>query len=687
MPSKQSIKYINRELSWIDFDGRVLEEADDRSNPLIERLRFLGIFSNNLDEFYKVRIAGLQKGLSAGVKKNDDWGYDPEKTLKRVEKSVVDQHKRFDLIFRKLKGELSDRGIDIVSERTFSKVNRRFIQEYFDEHLRPLLIPTRISSDKKFPELEDGTLYLGVVLWPKSGDYLREFAIVPIPAELPRFLALPPARNRQEVMFLDDVIRLHLRSLFGEQKYTRATAYTIKINRDAELEIDDDFSQSVVEKLRKGIARRKKGRYVRLLYDKNMDIELLDLVLRKTQIRKSVNIIPGPRYHNKKDLMSFPDFGRPDLCFKPLPPLSHPRVPSGVSVMREMEKGDILLQFPYHTFNPVIDLLHEAAMDPQVTTVRACLYRIARDSKVARALALAAQNGKKVVVFIEAQARFDEANNLNWGEKLKKAGVKVMYTLPGLKVHAKVILITKRVNGISTLFSHIGTGNFNEKTAALYADFSLLTASKKIGRNIRNIFQYLENQQQVPLIDELLVSPFNTRQKLLRYIRREASNASKGRPAWMILKMNSLTDTEMIDEICKASAAGVNIELLIRGMCCLVPGLPGVSENVRITSIVGRFLEHARCFVFCNNNEPRYFLGSADLMTRNLDFRIEALVEIADPAIRRQIQAALDIQLNPSSKSRVMSHEKPHIYKKLNSAIALMDPHERAYQSVRSLRK
>lgn len=687
MTRSKKPQYISVELSWIEFNDRVLEEADDSSIPLIERLRFLGIFSNNLDEFFKVRVAGLQRARDLGMRKPDLWGFYPLDTIEELEKRVLGQQKKFENIFRKLKGRMAKSGVAIVNEREYTRKHKSFVTEYFEEHIRSYLIPTRINAQTKFPELKDNQLYLGVVLWPKAADAKKEYAIVAIPDHLSRFVVLPPGEKRTEVMFLDDVIRLHLRSVFGELKYTRATAYTIKINRDAELELDDDLEKGFVEKLSKSLAKRGKGHYVRLNFDQNIDPGLLELILKKTQIRRSANIIPGGRYHNKRDLMGIPDFGRSEWIYKPMPRVVNPYMPENVPVMDSVLKRDILLQFPYHSFSPIIELIRQAAIDPEVNSIRISLYRVDRDSRIVKALMNAAKNGKKVIAFVEARARFDEENNLMWGEKMQEAGVKVIFGIPGLKVHAKLLLISKKISNETALVSHIGTGNFNEKTARLYADFSFLTAQRKVGREIRKLFDFLENNALRTTFEELIVSPFDTRGKIIHWIHKEVSEALKGKPAWMILKMNSLTDPTIIHELYKASAAGVKIDLLVRGICCLIPGQVGMSENISVISVVGRYLEHARVFAFCNLNKPRVLLGSADLMVRNLDYRVEALIQISDVGLASHIMKVLRIQLMPTSKTHTMSAQAPHKYYKPENAATLPDPHELIYEAVKKLKK
>jgi polyphosphate kinase len=687
MKSSKKDQFLSVELSWIEFNARVLEEADDESIPLIERLRFLGIFSNNLDEFFKVRVAGLQRARDLGVKKPDLWGFYPLDIIEELEKQVLGQQKKFETIFRKLRLRMAKGGVYFVNEREYSRRHKSYVTEYFEEHIRSHLVPMRISATKPFPELRDNQLYLGVVLWPVDKSAKKEYAIVAIPEHLSRFIVLPTNEKRTEVMFLDDVIRLHLRSVFGENKYVRATAYTIKINRDAELELDDDLEKSYVEKLGRSLAKRGKGHYVRLNFDKNIEEGLLNLILKKTRIKRSANIIPGGRYHNKRDLMSIPDFGRESWIYQPMPALSHPQLPDTVAVIDSVLKQDILLQYPYQRFSPIIELLRQAAIDPEVSTIRISLYRIDRDSRVAKALINAAKNGKKVIAMVEARARFDEENNLLWGKRMEESGVKVIYGVPGLKVHAKLILISKRIRNESVLISHIGTGNFNEKTAALYSDFSLLTANKKVGREIRKLFDYFENNGIHNTYEDIIVSPASTRLKMLHWIGKEIAAAKAGKESGMILKMNSLTDPIVIKELYKASNAGVKIDLLVRGICCLIPGQTGKSENITVSSIVGRYLEHSRVFAFVNRGNPRVFMGSADLMVRNLDYRVEVLIQVTNASLANSLLQFLKIQLEPSSKTHIMGSKSPFKYRKYENSASLRDPHEAVYQLVKKVKK
>lgn len=678
--NKQKEEFMNREISWLSFNERVLQEAADSSVPLIERMRYLGIFSNNLDEFFKVRVATLQRALKVNNRPIDPMDFDPKETLAQIMQMVQDQQLVFDGVFNTLVNELSDEKIHFVNEQHLTRAQKSFCESYFEEKVRPFLVPLMLSHKVPFPELKDNAFYFAIELGYKKRRAAAAYALLEIPRILPRFVELPSENDHRYVMFIDDVIRYRLRKVFGIFEYDYARAYTIKVTRDAELDIDDDISESFVQKMSRGLNQRKRGQYVRMNYDTDMPQVLLDLILKKIKLKDQENVIAGGRYHNKKDLMRFPDFGMKHLVFPPQPPLQHPALAGKRSILDEVARRDVLLHFPYQSFGHIIDLLREAAIDPLVRTIRINIYRVARESGIINALINAARNGKKVLVVVELQARFDEENNILVTRALQEAGARVIPGVPGLKVHCKLIQISRRENGRTVRYAHIGTGNFNESTAHVYTDLSLLTANREITDEVRKIFEFFESNYQRSTFRHLLLSPFSMRRKLVDLINAEIELAEKGKRAYIILKMNNLVDAGMIRKLYEASQAGVKIDLIIRGTCSLIPGVPGKSENIRVISIVGRYLEHNRIFVFSNNGKPLYYLSSADWMTRNLDFRVEVTVPINDERTKKELREYLQLLLDPSAKARIVDKTLKNEYLKPDKGKTSIDTQKAAYQ-------
>jgi polyphosphate kinase len=664
MSKKLKSEFINREISWLSFNERVLQEAEDMSNPLIERLRFMGIFSNNLDEFFKVRVATLARAKHFSKQPIDPMDFDPQETLSEIHAVVIKQQQKFDKIFLQLTAELRKERIHFVNEVQLNANQKKIVEEYFDNNVRQNLIPLMLSNKNTFPELNDSSAYLAIELGYKGKSSGGAFALIQIPAALPRFFQLPPEGNKKFVMFLDDVIRYRLRKIFGIFDYDIIKAYSIKLTRDAELDVDDDLSKSLYDKMSRSLTQRKRGKYVRLNYDREMPASLLEFILKRTKIKEQENIIPGSRYHNKKDLMKIPDFGRKDLVFEPWPSLEHPALKGKSSIFDELRKRDILLHYPYHRFSQIIDLLREAAIDPAVRTIRISIYRVAHYSQIVNALMSAAKNGKRVIAVIELQARFDEENNLTVTRILQEAGVRVIPGVPGLKVHSKLIQISRKEVGRTVRYVHIGSGNFNEKTSDVYSDVSLLTTNKEIGSEVRRIFEFFESNYQRIAFRHLIVSPFGTRRKFYELINAEIERAAQKKPAWITLKLNNLVDVGMIRKLYEASEAGVKIELIIRGTCSLVPGVAGKSTNITVRSVIGRYLEHSRILVFANGGKPLYYISSADWMTRNLDYRIEVTTPIYDPLLKQELQDYLNIQLDPCAKVRVIERTLKNEYLK-----------------------
>ncbi len=653
------IKYINKEISWLAFNARVLQEAENPSIPLIERIKFLGICSSNLDEFYRVRVATLRRLVPLGKKARKIVGGDPEKILKEINQITKAQHKKFDTIYRKITNELAREDIHILNEAQLSPAQHDFVLQYFRSTVRARLFPIMLDQIDDFPELRDRMIYLAVHLWRKDNLSKSKYALIEVPSDvLPRFLILPREGKRQSVILLDDVIRVGLSDIFAIFPQDSFKAFTIKITRDAELEINDDFSESYIEKVNKSLKQRKEGNPVRLIYDAQISPSLLELIKDRLKLSKNDTNIAGSRYHNNRDFMNFPVLGGRHLRYPEIKRLQLKEFNTRTSIFRVIRKKDVLLHFPYHSFEHVTDLLREASIDPKVNAIKLTVYRVARNSSILNALVNAARNGKKVVAVLELQARFDEEINIYWANRLQDEGIKVIFGIQGLKVHSKLCLITRYEKQKEVLYTLIGTGNFNEETARIYSDHTLFTADKRITQEVARIFEFLENTYKVSRFKHLLVSPNFMRPRLAKLIKQEIKNAKEGRQSYIILKVNNLVDKEIIDLLYEASSAGVMIKLIVRGMFSLVPGIPDTSDNIEAISIVDRFLEHSRIFIFCNDGQPRYYISSADLMPRNIDRRIEVTCPIYDPDIQKQLRDFIDLQWQDNVRARLINSRR-----------------------------
>lgn len=662
----------NRDLSWLSFNDRVLQEAADERVPLIERLRFLGIFSSNLDEFFRVRVASLRRITAISGKTKKHLGFDPKKVLPRIQKTVLEQQNQFEQIFNKIIRDLKKKGVRHINENELSTAQSNFVKTYFNEVVRPTLVPVMLDKKTPFPELRDKVIYFAIRLGYRKNKDKYRYSIMEIPTGVvSRFLVLPKEKGEDDcVILLDDVIRHCLSEVYSSVfDYDRFNAYTVKLTRDAELDIENDFSQSIVEKITKSLKKRKKGEPVRFVYDKDMPAELLELIMKRAKVTQGENVIPGGKYHNFRDFMAFPAVGPKELVNEPLKPLQHRLLVQSASMFEVMRKKDVLLSFPYQTFNYVIDLLREAAIDPTVSEISINLYRVANQSKIINALINAVRNGKTVTAIIELQARFDEENNIKMANKLQDEGVKVIYGVQGLKVHAKLILITRKEYGGTKHYVHVGTGNFHEKNALIYSDFSLLTSDERITREVEKVFQFFKANFQRGNYRYLMVSPFNARKRIYDLINYEIFNAKRQHQAYIIIKLNNLVDEEMIEKLYEASSAGVKIKLIVRGICCLIPGVKGMSENIEVISIIDRFLEHSRVLIFCNDGNEQMFITSADWMPRNLDFRVEVGVPVFDPGVRKQLREVIDIQLSDSAKARIIDARQSNRYRHENTQV------------------
>ncbi len=659
-------KYINRELSWLHFNARVLQEAADPANPLLERLRFLGIFSNNRDEFYRVRVATLRRIKVLQKEKPAAFGKDAGATLKTIMKMTGEQEEQIMGIYANLLNELALQGIHIINESDLTPEEGEHITDYFRNHVRPDLFPIMLSSLKDPFSLKDNSIYLAVILSSSNPEIGNNYALVKVPTNrLPRFYVLP--RNQGDgyrIIMLDDIIRYNLGEIFLLFGYDSFAAYSMKFTRDAELDIDNDVSKSFLEIMVESLKQRKKGATVRFVYDDQMPEELLDRLLKKFKITKNDVLRGGGRYHNFRDFVGFPQLENPALYYQKFPPIRHKAFPPHKSIFNMVRQRDYMLHFPYHSFHHIIDLLREASIDPRVRSIKMTMYRAARDSSVINALINAARNGKSVTVFLELQARFDEEANIKWSEILQEEGVKIIKSIPGLKVHSKLLVIRRKEEGKSVYYSNISTGNFNEATARVYADDSLMTSNEEIGIEVSQMFRLFEAPYSPPLFRKLIISPSHTRKHFIKLINAEIRNKKAGKEAWMILKMNSLVDGKLVDKLYQASQSGVKIKIICRGICVLVPGVKGLSENIEVISIVDRFLEHSRIFVFSNAAKPVYYIGSADWMVRNLDHRFEVSVQITDPTLKKELWNMLNIQLSDNSKARHINGPQVNAYKK-----------------------
>ena len=653
-------RYMNRDLSWLSFNERVLQEAQDVTVPLLERLKFLGIFSSNLDEFYSVRVGTLKRHIDSGEGQEALLGGTPKKILKGVLDRTRSLRDEFERTLTDVFEEMRNEGIVMVDENGLSEQQERFLDRYFAEQVHPRLVPIMLENVECFPYLHNLLIYLAVVL-KKTGDRSdRKYALIEVPADvLPRFVRMPGQDSQTHIIMLDDIIRYGLGDIFSVFDYDDISAYTIKMTRDSELDIETDITTSFFEQVARSLKNRGQGAPVRFVYDREIPRDLLDVIVKGNDLPGEI-LISGGRYHNARDMIAFPNPGSQysRLNFRNPEPLEHPVLREYRSVLKAMEKRDILLHYPYQSFQYIVDLLREAAVDRNVTSIRVTLYRVANDSQIVNALINAIRNGKKVTAFVEIQARFDEEANIQWTERLAQEGAEVIMGIPGLKIHSKLILITRKEKSGNARYACIGTGNFNESTARIYTDHSLLTKDPMITGEVRNIFTFLKNNYRTFTYKNLLVSPFHMENRLMRLIKNEMKNAQEGKEAYVYAKLNGLSQKRVIDRLYKASQAGVRVKMVIRGTCCLLPGVNGLSENIEVLSIVDRYLEHSRIFIFCNGGDPLVYMGSADWMPRNLERRVEVAVPIRDRALRQELVDYFDMQLADNVKARVINEKQ-----------------------------
>ncbi|RIJ37384.1 polyphosphate kinase 1 [Pontibacter oryzae] len=646
--------FINRELSWLAFNYRVLQEAKDKTVPLLERVKFMAIFSSNLDEYFKVRVATLKRLIKLKEKTRKKLEEDPTETLDQIMAEVHRQQQEFGQVFREgILADLREQNIHMLTENDLNAEQEAWVKDYFEETLEPLLLPIILDETETHLFLKDQTVYLGVKMWePAESDCKPErFAMLEIPTKKhgSRFVKLPTVNEQRYVMFIDDVIRFCMPRLFPQYKVF--DAHAVKVSRDAELDIEEEVSGNLMAKIHNSLKKRETGYPARLLYDPQTPQDLLDMMMAHTGITEA-ELVEGSKYHNFRDFFQFPDFNLPELKYDLQPTLVHPELEKADSLLAAMKEKDYLVHYPYQSFDYVLRLFEEAAEDPKVTAMSATLYRVADKSKIAKALAKAAKNGKLVTVVVELKARFDEESNIFWAGKLQKAGANVIFGVPDLKVHSKLGLITRNEKGKLVNYAYLSTGNYNEDTSKIYADHALFTSDKRLTKDVEQVFNFFIDRQPNKTFQHLLMAPLNMRQNFVKLIDREIKNAKKGLPASMILKMNALQDERMIRKLYSASQAGVKIQLLVRGICCLMPGVKGISENIEVRSIVDRYLEHARVYIFHNNGDEQLYIASADWMTRNLNRRVEVAFPIYQPELAAQIRHIIELQLADDTKTR-----------------------------------
>ena len=657
-------RIIPRDISWLSFNARVLQEANDHSVPLKSRIRFLGIFSNNLDEFFRVRVATLKRMTMLGIK-NMHLEENPQKILEDIQMIVLQQQNEFNRIWEDILEELENEKIFIVNEKQLDNEQQQFVKKYFEEEVRSNVIPLLVESIPQFPYLREKSIYLGVVMRKHDNAYDQKYALIEVPTRaVGRFLLLPSNHGEHYIILLEDVIRFNLPAIFSYFGFDHFDSHIFKVTKDAEIDIDSDISTSLIQKIEKGIKNRRKGKPVRFVYDKEMDAGLLEYLIRKLNLSRKDNIIPGGRIHNFRHFMDFPDVFNSKSIRRSA--ILHPAFSHTLRVTDVILEKDVMLNFPYHSFNSIIDLLREAAMDLQVMVIKITAYRLASNSKIINALINAARNGKEVVVMLELRARFDEEANLYWKGRLEEEGVKVLIGVDNLKVHAKVCIIKKKAGNRLYQYGFVSTGNLNEQTARVYGDHCLLTSNRHVMADINRIFNYLENpkagNEALKLCQTLMVCPTNMRHEINGLINREIKNAKAKKPASIIIKINSLSDTNLIEKLYEAAHAGVEVKMIVRGIFCAVVENLKFKKPVKAISIIDEYLEHARVMIFYNDGKEKVYLSSADWMVRNLDHRVEAAIPVTDKGIIEELKDIISIQLNDNVKARWLDRDLSNKY-------------------------
>lgn len=669
--SKKRLPFLNREISWLYFNERVLQEAADETVPLIERIKFLSIFSSNLEEFYRVRVATMTRLANLNDKAKELLGFNPKKVLGEIKNIVVKHERRFETLFQEiLIHELAQKRIFILNETQLNVTRGEFVKAHFIDKILSNLVPIMIDLDKPFPELKDRYLYFFVRLTKKDVKKNEKYALIELPENLPRFLVLPETNGLKFIILAEDIIKYCLDDIFYVFNYDQLEAFSIQLTRDAELDIDKNVSDKFIEELKSSLEKRRKGKPMRLLYDTEMPFEMLGVLVNKMKIAAE-NLMSGNRYHRFGDFIDFPNVGTKDLEYPAMIPLKVSGLHRTESIFNKLAGKDYLVNLPYQSYDYIILFLREAAIDPKVIEINITLYRLAENSKVINALINAAKNGKVVNCLVELKARFDEKANIFWTNRLEEEGVNVNYGLTDYKVHSKICLVKRIEKDKAVYYANLATGNFNEKTARIYCDHSIFTAKKEITSDLVKLFNALNKRTIVKGFKHLIVSPLETRNKFYALINREIRNAKSGKPAYLIFKVNSLADEGIVAKLYEASNAGVKISLIVRGICCLVPGVAGYSENISVISIIDKFLEHARVFIFGNDGKELMYLSSADLMTRNFEHRVEVGFPVLDKDVKQEIREMIEFQLQDNVKARDITKLNNNKYHKNRSKIKI----------------
>ncbi len=661
-----SALYFPKEISWLAFNERVLQEAEDANTPLVERIRFLGIYSNNLDEFYRVRVADVKRMIT--ISQNEEQTSQAEsliELLKQIQLKVKGLSARFDKAHKQITKELREYNIDILKYTQLNQEQKQWVEEYFRNnvllHVAPILLDNKVQLIQR---LNDNSVYLDVALYRPGKN--TKYAVVEIPTNsMSRFIVLPPIKGvkGKQIILLDDVIKLCVHEIFrGFIRFETAEAYSFKITRDAEYSINDEIDESYVEKMSESMKQRLIAEPVRIIHDFGMPDEMITDLRKRLRISSIDTIQSAGHYRNFKDFIGFPNVGRPYLENKKLPKIKNKTFSENDTVFDAISKRDILLYYPYHDFLHFTEFVRQAAFDPLVKHIRLNIYRVASGSRIISSLVDAVDNGKKVTVVVELRARFDEENNIAWSKRMTDAGIKVILGNPNVKIHSKLCIVTREERGKVKHYSHFGTGNFNEKTAKIYTDLSLFTCNEELAQEGIEVFELIQNPYRKYRFNHLQVSPINSRSKIQSLIRQEIQRNTEGKNARISIKVNNLVDQELIDDLYRASQAGVKIRMIIRGMCALIPGIPGLSENISIISVVDRFLEHPRIMVFENDGEQKVYISSADWMTRNMDYRIEVGCPIFDPQAKKMIIDLLELQFKDTQKARIIDAEQSNRY-------------------------
>ena len=649
--------YINREISWLDFNARVLQEANDVHVPLLERLRFLGIFSNNLDEFFQVRYATVKRiAQSSKTGKRVFAGRSAQALLKEITSKVIDLQDESLEILNGIYKEMERENIFFIDQNEVKPEQEDFLKNYFIQNVNPALV-TIILSQNRDQDLSANKAFLIVTMTlNQASENQNIYALIEMPKDAKRFVVLPKnGDGKQYIMMLDDLIRYHFHMIFSFFNYKSIQAHMVKITRDAELDLEEDVSISYLEKITLSVKDRMISDPVRLVYDKEIPDQTLSFVMDKLNIDSTDSLIPGGKYHQRRDYMNFPSLDRPDLLYSSFPPLPIPMLSMEENILDAIDQKDYLLNTPYQDFSYVIKFLREAALDPKVKSIKITIYRLSKSSLIVSALINAAKNGKKVLVQIELQARFDEENNINFAEQLEAAGVQLIFGIPGLKVHSKICIIERQHGKKNRRYGFISTGNFNESTAKIYTDYTLFTTNQKILKEVNKVFNFLEVSYKIKKYKHLIVSPHYTASVISKMIDNEIENHQKGLPSGISLKLNNITNYPLVEKLYQASQAGVKIKMIVRGICCLVPGVKGLSENITVLSVVDKFLEHSRVIIFENAGEKKIYLSSADFMTRNIENRVEVACPIYDKELQQQILDAFELSWKDNTKARIVN--------------------------------